>query len=695
MATNPPNISVVTAIYIEGEQVYDYALMTSQSGGKADCDFITQNPTQSPTTDPTSEPTTDPTAVPTGQPTKAPTYASWNIEDCTVTIPQYDSSSSKAIISAQFTYSKENDDAGASPKILLWVNGLSQTTTGLSESNTKTYADVSLDKSVIEEAMANDAFQAQIQYLQSEGSWTESNLTSCDFTSESPTTSPTKEPSKEPTSDPTRDPTTDPTAKPTMQPTPAPTFAGLVMGECTVEVSSDLSALAVTFVEAFYNESDSKYPTSTEVSYLITITDENTTASFYDVAASSSEETRVYAISDVDWFEIDSTLVMVEVFVDDGMESDDFSECELITQIPTVSPTTPSPTDYPTTDSPWITLDIDGDWGFDGGCVYPDDDRRRRIRRLQDSDTESDGNVTILVDEYCDTCPVCNVLENEDVKYIRISRTPADFQYDVIVRLKITYLDDTSGGGISKDDFDLDKIDDEWHDLVTSTGRYTEGYIIGASDGTSDGELVIPYYLSTSDEDGENAEAFMIEVTRCDVDESGGAVNAVPDGLTGVYTCNLGAYYPSVIVSIEDLVESGTFTEVEEEGWPLWVWIVIGVVAILIPILGYLIWRFWNAKKIADARERQKKYEIGEAELQDNVGHYGGVGDHVNANPLATGDAFEVPKGQAIIDHQLAIEKMNFEKATVVDEVNVFKQDFGQVVAERTRPSQMITAIDV
>ena len=171
---------------------------------------------------------------------------------------------------------------------------------------------------------------------------------------------------------------------------------------------------------------------------------------------------------------------------------------------------------------------------------------------------------------------------------------------------------------------------------------------------------------------------------RCDVDESGGAVNAVPDGLLDVYDCNIGADYPSVIVSITDIVESDTLTQTEVGDIPTWVWIPIAAAAILIPVMVYFIWRFWNAKKIADAMEVQRKHELGEAEKQDDVGHYGTVGDHVNANPLATGDAFEIPKGDVAIDHQLAIEKMNFEQATVEVEHNVFKQDFGPVKAERT-----------
>merc|ERR1712087_688393 len=165
---------------------------------------------------------------------------------------------------------------------------------------------------------------------------------------------------------------------------------------------------------------------------------------------------------------------------------------------------------------------------------------------------------------------------------------------------------------------------------------------------------------------------------------SGGAVNTVPDGLSGVYDCNLGADYPSVIVSITDIKESDTLTQTSVGDIPTWVWYPVVAAAILIPLMVFLIWRFWRGEKAADKMETQRNYELNEATKQDNIAVYGTVGDHVNANPLATGNAFEIPKGDVIIDRHLSIEKMNFENATVETEHQVFKQDFGPVKAEKT-----------
>ena len=264
--------------------------MKAEGAGKADCDFLTQNPTPSSTTDRISEATTDPTGVPSMTSTSAPTYAAWNIEDCIVTIPQYGDNLAKPVIFAQLTYSKDNDDVAPNPLITLWVNGVDRTTTGLSEFRTTTIAEHAIEKVEIEEAMSNNGFQARIEYWGSGSgdSWTESDLIQCDFTSESPTISPTADPTSDPTADPTGDPTEDPTAKPTGDPTASPTFQGLILGDCTVEVSSDLNTLIITFVEPFYNESNAAYPSSSEISYIINI-GENETESIYTVAASSSE----------------------------------------------------------------------------------------------------------------------------------------------------------------------------------------------------------------------------------------------------------------------------------------------------------------------------------------------------------------------------------------------------------------------
>merc|ERR1712218_161777 len=111
----------------------------------------------------------------------------------------------------------------------------------------------------------------------------------------------------------------------------------------------------------------------------------------------------------------------------------------------------------------------------------------------------------------------------------------------------------------------------------------------------------------------------------------------------------------------------------------------IGFAAVAIPFIAYLIWRFYNAKKKADAMEIVRKFELGEAEKQDDVGEFGVVGDIVQANPMATGAAFEINKEDVAVNTKLQFEKMNFEVATVQVEKNVFKQDFGPVQAEKNR----------
>ncbi|MFG0258203.1 MAG: PEP-CTERM sorting domain-containing protein [Phycisphaerales bacterium JB043] len=67
----------------------------------------------------------------------------------------------------------------------------------------------------------------------------------------------------------------------------------------------------------------------------------------------------------------------------------------------------------------------------------------------------------------------------------------------------------------------------------------------------------------------------------------------------------------------------------------------------------------------------------------DPVGGFGGIGDDVTFNPLATGGTHDISTGGAYIDKQLNQQKSNFEIASVDVEENIFKEEFGQVQAEK------------
>ena len=339
-------------------------------------------------------------------------------------------------------------------------------------------------------------------------------------------------------------------------------------------------------------------------------------------------------------------------------------------------------------------VDADGNaketWGFDGGCVFPDREQRRlqiiqnNGNGMADAPTSAPTLAELVSD--CPLCPVCSIKEDGDIKYFRIIREPSEFAWDLLVRLQLIFLEDTVGDGFSSDDFDFDRFDNSksWQQKYERLfyGNRIPDYIIG---GTSSNTITIPYALKVDDDaedEQEKVEAFRVDINSCEVDDSSGAQHQLPDALQGEYICEPGKY-SSVIISIEPEIKGGAFTSTTEGDLPLWIWAPVGFAAVAIPVVAYLIWRFYNAKKIADAMEIQRKHELQETEKQDDVGDFGIVGDNVRANPLATGDAFEIPKGDAIIDHALAVDKANFEVASPDVEHNIFKEDFGPVQPER------------
>ena len=145
-----------------------------------------------------------------------------------------------------------------------------------------------------------------------------------------------------------------------------------------------------------------------------------------------------------------------------------------------------------------------------------------------------------------------------------------DFPFDIKVRFSMTHLVNTADEGIDADDFDFDQIDDDWERFFSARGRFVSEYILGAEHNPT-GELVIPYYLTT-DDGTDPDEAFEVSILNCEVDETTGAYNPVPNGLKGLYFCEPGKYYPAVIITIQENEADGSFTSTSEGDLPLWIW---------------------------------------------------------------------------------------------------------------------------
>jgi len=80
-----------------------------------------------------------------------------------------------------------------------------------------------------------------------------------------------------------------------------------------------------------------------------------------------------------------------------------------------------------------------------------------------------------------------------------------------------------------------------------------------------------------------------------------------------------------------------------------------------------------------------KKQELKEAENLDDAGNFGGIGDDVRFNPLATGGTHDIASGGQYIDQQLNNQKNNNEIAQVDVDTTVYRQDYGQVQANKRK----------
>ncbi len=86
-----------------------------------------------------------------------------------------------------------------------------------------------------------------------------------------------------------------------------------------------------------------------------------------------------------------------------------------------------------------------------------------------------------------------------------------------------------------------------------------------------------------------------------------------------------------------------------------------------------------HKRKFAEAMEQQREQELHRGENPDGIGNFGGVGDDVAFNPLATGGTAEIATGGEFIDQQLSGAGIVMEIARVDVDNEVFRQEFGPV----------------
>jgi len=92
---------------------------------------------------------------------------------------------------------------------------------------------------------------------------------------------------------------------------------------------------------------------------------------------------------------------------------------------------------------------------------------------------------------------------------------------------------------------------------------------------------------------------------------------------------------------------------------------------------------YYNKRKLAEEQLQQREADLVNAEELDNMENFGALGDNITFNPIATAGTQDIATGGEYIDKQLAKQQKNTEFAQVDVDKEVWRQDFGQVKADR------------
>jgi len=148
------------------------------------------------------------------------------------------------------------------------------------------------------------------------------------------------------------------------------------------------------------------------------------------------------------------------------------------------------------------------------------------------------------------------------------------------------------------------------------------------------------------------------------------------------YSCTIGNPH-KVLITISSSQKDQVSTH--KGALPSWIWYAIAAGFVVMCVISFFGYRYYKKKQFADQLKETKKQELKEAENLDDVGNFGGVGDDVRFNPLATGGTHDVASGGQYIDQQLDKQRNNQEIAQVDVDTTVFRQDYGQVQVNKRK----------
>jgi hypothetical protein len=622
--------TVRTALTANSQTVYS----TSVS-----CSFETQSPSAQPTRTPTSNPTHRPTAAPSKRPTKKPTKPPTKPPTAPPTKRPTTRPTSYPTVSGYHINTCSIDLARGSGSITVTFD-LSKATT-VSDSN----LDLSLQLNLDGDQSVNGAYQL-------DGNTSPQTKTVTDFSghtiwlwpryknriggsyvgydrghactvvTQSPTPSPTRVPSHEPTHRPTSIPTTPPTRKPTGHPTPKPTYRTVVVPQCDVTLGRRSSDGKIKSFDISFTEPTLDSQTIATENLIYDISWASTTK---QVGSAGSDATQDVIIDEIEitWDDI-VTMTPIDSSTQNAVGSS--TTCTKHTLAPSVSPT---PAPHAPTQSP-ITPNIG---------------------------LNTDSCTAGTVDARGNTVYVCSYKVSQGAYDVNVDLlTPSagysvDFTWDIIF-----------------DKTEVEPAFDLGQNVIASADDLNQ--VLGGSGsisaGESSGRLSI-YVVAKSDESAP-AEVAWLELTSCSFQSS---------------TCNVNAAKSVFRIEITDDRGAKQTTTNNKGKMPLWVWYPIAAGILILAGLAAFGYMYYNKRKLAEEQLQQREADLANVEELDNMENFGGLGDNINFNPIATAGTQDIATGGEYIDKQLAKQQKHTEFAQVDVDKEVWRQDFGQVKADR------------
>jgi hypothetical protein len=176
------------------------------------------------------------------------------------------------------------------------------------------------------------------------------------------------------------------------------------------------------------------------------------------------------------------------------------------------------------------------------------------------------------------------------------------------------------------------------------------------------------YFVSKSNKDA-SAEVAWLELETCTY------------GSTSV--CNIDVTRQVIRLEIVDTGGAKETTSHNKGKMPTWIWYPIAAGVLILAGLAAFGYMYYNKRKLAEEQLQQREADLANAEELDNAENFGALGDNINFNPIATGGTQDVATGGEYIDKQLAKQQKHAEFAQVDVDKEVWRQDFGQVKADR------------